>query len=206
MACEPDPVKMTDVLIAAATAVAAAATFLGPIVALWLQRKLDEEREQHRRRVGLYRQLMMERATNSPAFVQALNAIPLEFNSTDGEVGQVRDAWKIFLAHTGKQQDAAWGSERIRLLTDLLLAMGKFLKYRIDRVEVENGIYFPKGHGQALDDQEIIRQGLVKILKGDASLPLDVKNMPADPEMVKLWRNALIAIAEWPNRRAPAAE
>ena len=151
---------------------------------------------------------MIERGANSPAFVWGLNAIPIEFNSTTGAVGAIREAWKIYLNHMTKNtEEPGWNMERTRLLVDLLQAMGKHLGYDVSRVEIETGIYAPRGHMQANDDQEVIRQGVAKILRGEESLSMAVKSMPADPEMVALWRGVLGGLNEFlaadRNRRSP---
>jgi hypothetical protein len=171
------------------------ATFFRPIAALWIQRIVEDRRDQKRRRLDVYRRLMIERGSNSPAFVWGLNAIPIEFNESTGVVGKIREAWKIYLNHMGKDTaEPGWNLERTRLLVDLLQEMGRHLGYEISRVEIETGIYSPRGHMQANDDQEVIRQGVAKILRGEESLSMAVKSMPADPEMVALWRGALTGL------------
>jgi len=182
------------------------ATFFGPIAALWIQRIVEERRDQRRRRLDIYRRLMIERGANSPAFVWALNAIPIEFNESTGQVGDVREAWKIYLNHMGKDvNEAGWNMERIRLLVDLLQAMGKHLGYDVSRVEIETGIYAPVGHAQAASDQDAIRAGVAALLRGEKTLPLEVKSMPADPEMVALWRTALEGLGTYFGQNKPPA-
>lgn len=173
------------------------ATFFGPIAALWIQRIVEDRRDQKRRRLDIYRRLMVERGANSPAFVLALNAIPIEFNESTGEAGAVREAWKIYLNHLGKDANqAGWGMERGRLLGDLLQVMGKHLGYDVSRVELETGIYAPVGHVKVASDQDAIREGFAALLRGEKTLPLDVKSMPADPEMVAIWRATLEAVGK----------
>ena len=47
------------------------AIVVGPVAALWVQRKLDEGREAKNRKVWVFKTLMSFRATNlSPVFVQ----------------------------------------------------------------------------------------------------------------------------------------
>jgi hypothetical protein len=174
------------------------ATFSGPVVALWIQRIVDERRDQRRRRLDIYRRLMIERGANSPAFVWGINAIPVEFNESGGEVGAVREAWRIYLNHLGKDaSQPSWEMERGRLLVDLLQAMGKHLGYDVSRVELETGIYAPLGHVKAASDQDAIREGVAALLRGDKTLPLDVKSMPADAEMMALWRTALEGLGRY---------
>jgi len=69
------------------------AIILGPILALAIQRKLDQDRETRVRKLRIFKTLMSFRATRlAPDFVQALNIIDVEFRA-DSE-RNVRDAWK----------------------------------------------------------------------------------------------------------------
>ncbi len=75
-----------------------AAIILGPVLALQIQRKLDQERETKNRKLGIFRTLMSYRATRlAPLFVQALNLIDIEF--TERSEKPVRDAWKELQDH-----------------------------------------------------------------------------------------------------------
>jgi hypothetical protein len=75
-------VKFTDVLIITAT-------FLGPIMAVQIQKLLERKRETTLARTRLFKTLMATRAMNmSPAHVEALNAVPIEFY---GDKGQLKD-------------------------------------------------------------------------------------------------------------------
>ena len=67
----------TDVVLSVITIIA---IMTGPIIALDLQRRLDEGREAKKRKLWIFKTLMSYRATFlNPNFVQALNLIDVEF-------------------------------------------------------------------------------------------------------------------------------
>ena len=68
-----------------------------------------------------------------------------------------------------------WAEKADDLLADLLQIMGQSLGYDFDKVKIKRGIYIPRGHGEEMTDQFIIRKGLVNILSGKVSLPVEVK-------------------------------
>jgi hypothetical protein len=56
------------------------ATLLGPILAVQAQKWIERSRERQQRRVAVFRVLMTTRAALlSPAHVEALNIVPVEF-------------------------------------------------------------------------------------------------------------------------------
>ena len=77
------------------------AMLLGPILAVQIQRIVDMHRAQRERRVGIYRTLMIERLSLSPASIGAFNAILLEFQG----VSPVIEAWRAYLEHMAKPND-----------------------------------------------------------------------------------------------------
>jgi hypothetical protein len=112
------------------------AIVLGPVLALHVQRKLDEGREVWSRKLGIFRTLMSFRATRlAPAFVQALNLIDIEF--TDAPEKPVRDSWKELQNHYSdwgrkapeqrKADDKKDVDRAEELLAELLVKMGAAL-------------------------------------------------------------------------------
>lgn len=188
-------VKVTDLAIVFAT-------FFGPVAALWMQRILDDRREQHRRRLVIFQALMTQRLRLTVEHVNAINAIPLEFAEKKGDVGGVRTAWKVYLGHMAKNPDEpSWGATRVRLFVELLQKMGSFLKYDFDPVELENEFYFPKGHVSLSSDQDVIRQGLADVFSGRRSLPLAVNSFPTDSEYIAQLRGVLAKLEGWLDRQ-----
>ena len=122
-----------------------AAIIVAPSVALNVQRKADEAREWKNRKLWVFKTLMSNRSTRlTPAFVQALNMIDIEFTAAP-EKG-IRDAWKKLLDYYGdwgrktpeqKKVDEDRDFETAtNLLADLLVKMGKQLGYDFDKAYI----------------------------------------------------------------------
>ena len=149
---------------------------------------------------------MTERAWTNQAFVSAINAIPLEFAEQTGKIGEVRTAWRIYLHHLSKDaNDPTWAPARVDLLALLLLKMGSALGYVFDRVDIEQGIYAPTGHVKLASDTDTIREGVAALFRGEKALPLDVKSMATNPEIVELWRDVLTKLSGWLERNPGVA-
>lgn len=165
------------------------AVLLAPIFAVQVQKWLEQFRAERERQLRIYKILMATRATGlSQDHVQALNLIDLEFQGK--RFKKIREAWKAYLDHLGsfpQGEDAqsklpVWSEKKADLLADLLMEMGKPLGYEFDAVHVKKGIYLPVGHTQLENEQALIRQGVIRLLFGDAGLKVDVKNFPVDEE------------------------
>jgi hypothetical protein len=186
------------------------AVVLGPILALLVQRILDRMREARKRKLDIFKTLMMYRGTRlSPAFVQALNLIDLEFTKRSEK--DVRDAWKEsqdFYTEWGRKtseekesQGAQLNSRAIELLAELLVKIGASLGYPLDRVYIKKGWYYPEGLTNIELEQHALRQSLLKVLNGQSSLPvaifqrkfppLTVEPQQAPPSAVPLVRQSL---------------
>jgi len=159
------------------------AIVLGPILALRIQRKLDEHREVRGRKLGIFKTLMSFRATRlSPAYVQALNLIDIEF--TDPSEKPVRDAWKELQDHYSdwgrkapeqRKVDEKRDPERAdELLAELLVKMGATLDYNFDKVYVKKGVYYPEGLTDMEQEQHALRKRLLGLLAGNSKLPIAV--------------------------------
>lgn len=172
--------SLTDALIISATLVA-------PLLAVQAQKWLERFREDHDRRLRVFKTLMATRAASiSPEHVQALNMIDLEFQGAKYKA--VRTEWKMYLDHLSsypKQDEklqAIWGEKRIDLLAQLLMAMGQALGYEFDQVHVKKGIYAPEAHSQIENENTLLRRGLIRLLYGDASVKMDVVSFPVTEE------------------------
>lgn len=81
------------------------AIYYGPISALRIQRRLDDERETRNRKLQIFKTLMTYRVTPvNINFVQALNLIDVEFTQQGGKEKAVRDAWKELLVKCPRLQ------------------------------------------------------------------------------------------------------
>jgi hypothetical protein len=188
--------KMADVAIIFATLV-------GPILAVQAQKWLEKSRAITDRRNHIFRVLMGTRAAVlSPAHVEALNAIPVEFYGSSVRLKTINETWKVFLDHH-MQQDApltdAWWQKRQDLFVDLLHLIAQFLGYGFSRSQLARDIYNPQAHGELETEQTIIRKGIVKLFNGEAALPMAVKEFPATMDEATFDNQAAIAklLTEW---------
>jgi hypothetical protein len=192
-------IKITDVAIVIAA-------ILGPILAVQAQKALERHREIKERRSRIFRTLMATRALNlSPAHVEALNAIPLEFYGDDSKLRSIKNKWKAYLDYLGNDQVApeVWNSKRADLFIDLLRAMATYLEYDFNDVELAKDIYAPKGHVAIETDQDMIRRGLARLLSGELSLPMDVKSFPVDPAAARETEELRRLLLRWLRGEAP---
>jgi hypothetical protein len=69
----------------------------GPIAALEVQKRLEDHRATRDRKMEIFRRLMTTRATQlSPAHVEALNGIEVEFYAKGGSDKKVLEAWRLY--------------------------------------------------------------------------------------------------------------
>ena len=163
----------TDILMILATA-------LSPLIAVQVTRRLDDRNEERGRKLRVFKTLMSTRAYNlSPAHVEALNSIDLEFSQKKKEEKLVVEHWQQYLDHLGNQQmdPAAWNIRRVDLLVELLYSMGSALGYDFSKTQIKNGTYAPTAHGQIEDEQSRIRSLVLDLLNGKRDLPMRVTNV-----------------------------
>ena len=170
---------LTDILIIAATA-------LSPLIAVQVTRYLDDRNEERDRKLQVFKTLMATRAYNlSPAHVEALNRIDLEFSASKRAEKAVLDVWQQYLDHLGSKNltGQAWNDKRVDLLVDLLHAMGKSLGYDFNKTQIKNATYSPTAHGRIENEQEQLRQFTLELLEGKRPLPMYVTNLrPVSPQ------------------------
>ena len=85
------------------------------------------------------------------------------------------------------------------LFIDLLFLMSQYLGYGFSKAQLARDIYSPRAHGELETDQTLIRKGLVKLLNGEAVLPMAVKEFPATADDETLASQAAIqkALLGW---------
>lgn len=170
-------IKVTDMAIIFAT-------IAGPVVAVQAQKWVEHGREVKQRRIAIFQTLMATRASLlSPAHVEAINSIPVQFYGRGGPLKDITDAWKAYIDYLTPRgiPDEVWGPRRMELFFDMLLLISKFLSYSFNKVELMNEVYSPRAHADMQTEQDIIRQGLARVFKGEIALPMDVKSFPTDP-------------------------
>jgi hypothetical protein len=93
------------------------ATLLGPVLAVQAQKWIERARERKQRKIGIFRTLMATRAAFlSPAHVEALNAVPIEFYGNR----KIVNSWKEYLdyyRHKASHQRYGGKGESSFLLT-----------------------------------------------------------------------------------------
>ncbi len=160
------------------------AVLLSPFLAVFAQRRIDISREKRGHRLWIFRTLMATRGNRiSLEHVQALNSIELVFDHPKRDKFIV-EKWNEYLDHfsqgprEGDKDYSAklnsWQQRGDDLLADLLQSMGKSLGYDFDKVKIKRGVYFPRGHGDEMGDNFMIRKGLVGMFQGKNSLPVTV--------------------------------
>jgi septum formation topological specificity factor MinE len=161
----------TEVVIGVAGIIVALAA---PIIALELQKWLDEKHESRARKLAIFKNLMMYRVTPlSPQFVQSLNLLDLEFNGKSDEEKVIRDKWKILLDHFNNYNAAKEPVEKGRELTaELLKAISKYFDYDFDEVYLKRGGYYPKFFMDVEQEQHALRRGLLDVLNGNRRIPV----------------------------------
>jgi hypothetical protein len=145
------------------SAVTIAAIYYGPISALKIQRTLDEEREARNRKMYIFKTLMSNWATRtSPAYVQSLNLIDVEFTAENEKEKAVRVAWKELLDVYSNYKTISNALEKVDELTAAMLAaMGKTLGYDFDKVYLKKGAYYPEIAFNVEQEQHALRKQLL---------------------------------------------
>lgn len=156
----------------------------GPIIAVQVQKRLEDWQEKRRRKMFIFETLMTTRGnTVSERHVEALNMIDLEFGVKSTKEKKVVDAWKVYRDHLGSgPQDyedsnyqaefRIWAQKSPDLLTDLMFCMADILGYDFDKVQLKKGCYAPQGHADLEMEHRYIRRGLLNVLYGRAALPI----------------------------------
>ena len=172
---------ITDAVFKVSDAAIVAATLIGPVLAVQAQKWLERGRGVRERRVAIFRALMATRAARlSPAHVEAINAVPVEFYGKDAKLKLIVDDWHTYLgilANREMKGDVVF-VERQRAFLDMLHKMSSYLGYAFNRSELEKDVYYPEGHKIIEDDNETIRRGFAALLKGELALPMAIKEFP----------------------------
>jgi hypothetical protein len=162
------------------TVVTVAAIVLSPIIALEVQKRLDDRRATLDRKMTIFRKLMTTRATQlSPAHVEALNGIEVEFYATSGPDKRVLDAWRLYINHLNRPTGEGealnrWVETKNNLLIELLYQMAQRLKYDIDKVAIEKNVYHPKGFVEIETEQHALRKAALAVFSGEQPIQATV--------------------------------
>ena len=170
-----------------------AAVLIGPILAVQIQKKLEQFRERKQSRLSIFRVLMSTRAQRlHREHVQALNMIDIEFYGRKIPFIKIKyqtkkeqvvtHAWKSYNSHLNKVKDYPdiniWISKSEDLFTDLLYALSQAMNYDFDKVQLQRDCYRPIAHGDLETTQANILKGLELVLSGEKPLPMFITNIP----------------------------
>jgi hypothetical protein len=162
------------------------AILLSPLVALLIQKWLEDRRARQGRKIHIFRELMANRASRlAPAYVQALNGIEVEFY---GEK-PVIDAWRLLNEHlysNAAPEDTSmthWNNTQTDLLNDLLAKMGKALGYDFATATLKRSTYYPTGWGTIENEQHELRKAAIAVFTGKKPLKVEVTE-PSTPAPV----------------------
>ena len=168
------------------------AILVAPIVALQIQKYIEDRKEIRARKMQIFRTLMATRATRLDAkHIEALNMIDIEFFKNE----KVTEKWKLLLDNFANYpQDpneknyesrlSSCAEKSDGLFVDLLSEMAKSLDYKFDKVHLKRNIYIPKGQADYMMSQEFMRRAFIEVLSGARSIPIKVVNAAKD-ETVK---------------------
>jgi hypothetical protein len=158
----------------------AIAVLLSPIFALEVQKRLDDRRVSNDRKMAIFRKLMTTRATQlSPAHVEALNGIEVEFYATGGPDKKVLDAWRMYINHLNQNTGEGealnrWVERKTVLLVELLYEMAQRLNYDIDKVAIQNNVYHPKGFVEIETEQHSLRKSMLAVFSSERPIQTTV--------------------------------
>lgn len=155
------------------------AVFISPVVALEVQKRLDDRRTSLDRKMSIFRKLMTTRANQmSPAHVEALNGIEVEFYAKSGPDKKVLDAWRLYINHlnspAGDGAADRWVEKKNDLLYELLYQMAQRLNYDIDKVTIQKNVYYPKGFWDIESEQHALRKAALKVFSGEQAIQATV--------------------------------
>ncbi|RUP00114.1 DUF6680 family protein [Hyphomicrobium sp.] len=167
------PITISDVMIAAST-------LASPVIALTVQRVMDDRRIKKDRQLAVFRTLMATRATNlAPDHVAAVNAVPIDFYGNK----DILDKWQEYYDHLSREDLSmeAWALRRIDLMNSLLSSIGRYLNYKFSPSDIQK-IYYPKGHGSIEKAQTTVLDKLASFLSGDTAVKMEVTKLPGTGE------------------------
>jgi len=76
--------------------------------------------------------------------------------------------------------------------------MAAFVGYRFTHVEISREVYLPTGHTRIEADQQIIREGMAKLFRGEIAIPMDVKSFPIEAHALEEQQDLRRLLLKWP--------
>lgn len=159
------------------------ATLFGPILAVEIQKRLEDGRETKRRKERLFMTLMATRSVRlSTQHVEALNAIDLTFDDRGAKEEEVRRAWRAYLDELNRRitpdQEPLFQEQRDAKFIDILFAMSQTLRRGYDKTYLKNSWYRPQAHVDTETATQEIQRLFLGILKGERTFPVGINETP----------------------------
>lgn len=179
------------------------ATLLGPIMAIQSQKWIEAFREHKKRKLRVFNQLMATRAARlSAEHVQAINTIDLVFYGSfifgihyrSKKEQAILEAWREYHdnlctgADLTEAQQQAHFTQRTELFFDLLYVISQDVGLKFDRVQLKRGIYTPVAHEEFEAEHQAIRKLVLRTLKGENALNINVLRVPSNRELEEEYR------------------
>lgn len=154
------------------------ALFSSPIVALWMQKKIEAFNKKKQRQLNIFKTLLATRSNpTSLEHVEALNMIDIEFYKEKN----IRDAWNTYRKHLNscpqnqdEQAQKNWKNNSLDYLTNLLFSMSTFFGYDFDKIALKEGEYSPILHYWKHCEETLIRSHLIKVLDGKKAIKVEL--------------------------------
>lgn len=189
-------------------AISALAILTSPVVALEIQKRLDEKRAHRDRKMAIFRKLMTTRGMQmAPAHIEALNSIEVEFYAKDGPDKKVLDAWRLYITHVNTQVPAdatLWTQTKVDRLVSLLLEMSKGLGFDMDEAAIRTNMYHPVGFVQVEAEQHALRKAALETFSGQRPLQTTVIGPVQVAPPLPAWDEVQAATAGAPAALPPA--
>ncbi len=152
-----------------------AATFLGPIFAVFVTRWIDESRARRTRKLDTFTRLMRTRRSQlNVDFVQGLNMVELDFHQSAKVLAAHAELMKHLNTPSTPDSAHEWNDRANRLVARLLYVMGKDVGYSIEQLDILEGGYLPQGIVADEEDQKRLRQALFSVLSGSQPLSIGI--------------------------------
>ena len=169
----------------------------GPILAIQIQKYIEDYKEKKSRKLKIFKTLMATRASRiNFQHVEALNMIDLEFSENKKQEKEILIAWKIYLDHLNSFPSNEltdyeikrnnWLENGDNLFTRLLHSLSRYFGYEFDEVHLKKGIYSPQGHSELELDQITVRKGLVNLFEQKFALPIVIVEPSKNKENIEV--------------------
>ena len=168
------------------------AILLAPILAVQIQRWIEDYRNKKNRKEWIFRTLMATRGDPlSREHINALNMIDIEYYG-DKKGAKIVTKWREYLDHLNsfpregsEDQRKRWQETKDEILIDIIFEMSVYLQYNLERLTVKKAFYIPQAYADITLEQFVIRKGVIDILSGAKSIPMAVTRLPISEDEAK---------------------